>query len=328
MEDDTSTSLDWRQVKCNPLVFQGFRPPFTVPPEQVSTWTDKDERDYKFWLGVGSKNTKDDYRQFLLSLNMESDMNELFNKIDVGLEAFEKLVACMREFPNYKLNKDLDQMYPKDSAISKAFIKCGVDFVTKYPYENKNDHEAVSETTVSDTSVGELSQFDFSPDTIPQVDTIKTSAGTVAVSDDCSTEPGGQPETGSNIVDNSKKQITIVHLSQGDIIDTTHRTPKQKKTRRNKERRQERLLKFQQKLVMTSGLTPSRLMVKKSSLDLIKRNLQDEFANLGSNTYSSISCITSCPCSTTTSCPSTSSSTTSSTLGRRICWGYINTRMA
>ena len=186
----------------------------------------------------------------------------------------------------------------------------------------------MSETTVSDTSVGELSQFDFSPDTIPQVDTIKTSAGTVAVSDDCSTEPGGQPETGSNIVDNSKKQSTIVHLSQEDIIDTTHRTPKQKKTRRNKERRQERLLKFQQKLVMTSGLTPSRLMVKKSSLDLIKRNLQDEFANLGSNTYSSISCITSCPCSTTTSCPGTSSSTTSSTLGRRICWGYINTRMA
>ena len=127
MEDDTSTSLDWRQVKCNPLVFQGFRPPFTVPPEQVSTWTDKDERDYKIWLGIGSKDTRDDYRQFLLSLNMEYDMDEVFNRMDVGLEAFEKLVACMREFPKYNLSKDLDKMYPKDSAVFKDFIKCGVD---------------------------------------------------------------------------------------------------------------------------------------------------------------------------------------------------------
>ena len=65
-------------------------------------------------------------------------------------------------------------------------------------------------------------------------------------------------------------------------MDTTQRTPKNKKKRRNKEQRQKRLLKFQQNLVKTSGLPPSRLMEQKNSLDLFKRNLQDEFANLES----------------------------------------------
>ena len=86
-----------------------------------------------------------DYRQFLLSLNMEYDMDEVFNRMDVGLEAFEKLVACMREFPKYNLSKDLDKMYPKDSAVFKDFIKCGVDFVTAYPYENESDCESEQE---------------------------------------------------------------------------------------------------------------------------------------------------------------------------------------
>ena len=45
---------------------------------------------------------------------------------------------------------------------------------------------------------------------------------------------------------------------------------KVKKKMRNKERR---LPKFHQKLVKTSGLPPSRLMEQKSSLDLIKMNL-------------------------------------------------------
>ena len=82
----------------------------------------------------------------------------------------------------------------------------------------------------------------------------------------------------------------VDHLSQVDNrTPTTEKTPnsenaerKMKKKKRNKERRQERLLKFHQRLVKTSGLPPSRLMEQKTSLDLIKRNLQDEFAHLAS----------------------------------------------
>ena len=48
---------------------------------------------------------------------------------------------------------------------------------------------------------------------------------------------------------------------------------KKKKKSRNKEWRQERLLKFHQKLVKTSGLPPSRLMEQQSSLDLVKMNM-------------------------------------------------------
>ena len=55
------------------------------------------------------------------------------------------------------------------------------------------------------------------------------------------------------------------------------------KKRRNKVKRQERLLKFQQKLVQTSGLPPSRLMQQnRARLDDVKRSLQEEFNHLGS----------------------------------------------
>ena len=219
MEDNTSTSLDWRQVKCNPLVFQGFRPPFNVPPEQVSTWTDKDELEYKFWLGIGSKQTKEDYRQFLLSLNMEYDMDEVFNRIDVGLEAFEKLVACMREFPKYKLNKDLDQSYPKDSVIFKEFIKCGVDFVAKYPYEDENDCESEPEK-----------------DNQEQSDTMRF-------------------ETVEELEEKCREEFVT------PVNETEKRRKRNKKT---KEKRKDRLLKFHQKLVLVSGLPPSRLMLQQT----------------------------------------------------------------
>ena len=218
MADTKLTSSDWRQVACNPLVFQGFRPPFTVPPEQVSTWTDKDERDYKFWLGIGSKDTRDDYRQFLLSLNMEYNMDEVFNRIDVGLEAFEKLVACMREFPKYNLSKDIDKMYPKDSAVFKDFIKCGVDFVTAYPYENESDCESEPEND----------------------------------------NHGQSDNTGL------KAEEVFEEKPRDEFVTPVKENKSRKKNKRNKEKRKDRLLKFHQKLVLVSGLPPSRLMLQQT----------------------------------------------------------------
>ena len=53
---------------------------------------------------------------------------------------------------------------------------------------------------------------------------------------------------------------------------------RKKKKKRSKEKRQERLLKFHQKLVKTSGLPPSRLMEqKRTGLDNVKRDLKGEF---------------------------------------------------
>jgi hypothetical protein len=86
-----------------------------------------------------------------------------------------------------------------------------------------------------------------------------------------------------------KEKTDDVNLSQTDNRTPTttcvkSEVPKKKKKRRNKEQRQKRLLMFQEKLVQTSGLPPSRLMEKKRvKLDFIKRNLHDEFSNLGSS---------------------------------------------
>ena len=127
-------SFDWRKMECNPLVFQGSRlPPFCVPPEQLTSWTDRDEEDYKFWVTKDSKYTRDDYRPYLLSLNEEFNMGEVdYVKLEEGLEAFGKLLSCMKQFPNYNLSKDLDEAYIfEENAIMKEFIKFGVKFVKK-----------------------------------------------------------------------------------------------------------------------------------------------------------------------------------------------------
>ena len=56
-------------------------------------------------------------------MNTGFNMEDVFDRIDSGLEAFEKLVDFMKNFPNYDLNKDLELMYPKESGVFKDFIK-------------------------------------------------------------------------------------------------------------------------------------------------------------------------------------------------------------
>ena len=107
-------------------------------------------------------------------------------------------------------------------------------------------------------------------------------------------------------------QAPAVHLSQVDALETTHRTPLQKevpeeakarvmeevhgekitplkkseKKTRKKKKRQERLLNFQEDLVKTCGLPPSRLMEEKIpedplyTLGDVRKNLKCEFDQL------------------------------------------------
>ena len=76
------------------------------------------------------------------------------------------------------------------------------------------------------------------------------------------------------------KEETVLQFDNGDNEKVSFIRSKK---RRIKDKRQERLLKFQHKLVQTSGLPPSRLMQqKRNRLDDIERSLQDGFDNLGS----------------------------------------------
>ena len=191
---------------------------------------------------------KVDYMDFLHTINKELNMDDILSKLEEGLDAFE---SCMSLFPNYDLKEDLEESYvKKENAMVKIFIKTCISFVKKNSVNVKNfisymkiNEEAcdniienipVSEINF-DTSVAELSQFGFSPDAI------KTTNVNSEVSDDSPTEPGGQPEVGNEMLNNSKEHDENIHLSQVDSMDTPIRTPKMKKKRRNKEQRQKRL---------------------------------------------------------------------------------------
>ena len=163
--------------------------------------------------------------------NADTQFQDTLDKIEVGLEAFEKLLAfskgMSKKIDNYNVFDDVDESYKEEGPnIVKDFIKVGLDFVRGHP---DADNKSEFYMKVNDTNVTELSQFESSHDTTPQVDIINAPANkTAEVSDDCPTEPSGQPEVGINMVDNSMEQDEIFHLSQVDTMDTTHRTPLQK----------------------------------------------------------------------------------------------------
>ena len=62
-------------------------------------------------------------------MNTGFNMEDVFDRIDSGLEAFEKLVDFMKNFPNYDLNKDVELMHPKENGVFKDFIKFGTAVV-------------------------------------------------------------------------------------------------------------------------------------------------------------------------------------------------------
>jgi predicted RNA-binding protein with PIN domain len=64
------------------------------------------------------------------------------DKIDVGLEAFDKLVGCLKQFPKYDLNNHLEIMYTKDIEVFKYFINRGVNFVETYPYDCESESDS------------------------------------------------------------------------------------------------------------------------------------------------------------------------------------------
>ena len=57
-------------------------------------------------------------------------MEDVFDKIEAGLNALEVLISFKKKFPKYNLSDDLDLMYKvKEDIVYKDFVKCGVNFV-------------------------------------------------------------------------------------------------------------------------------------------------------------------------------------------------------
>ena len=82
------------------------RPPFHVPQEDLTAWDDLDEDDYHHWQGQTDR-SREEYREFLLAMNKEYDMEDAFDKIEAGLNALEVIVSYKKKFPKYILLDDL-----------------------------------------------------------------------------------------------------------------------------------------------------------------------------------------------------------------------------
>ena len=212
-----------------------MKPPFLVPPTELNLWDTGFEHEYNLWKGKADSNkstTKEDYRQHIIDLNNEFDMEDVFNKMDAAVAAIDTLLAFKKRFPNYDLNMDLDQMYEatKD-AIFKDFIKFGVQLVENYE---------VRQTEASDQEEKELVENDLAGDS-----TIKEEV-TVEVKDE--------------VITVETLNLSQVGESPANLHDPKEKRIHHKRNKRKKEKRKERLLKFHQKLVNVSGLPPSRIM--------------------------------------------------------------------
>ena len=228
------------------------KPPFQVPPEVLDHWDERFEEDFKKWKAKGNSKsaTKLEYRQQIININSEWNMEEVFNQIEVGLAAIDKLIAYRKRYPTYNMNLDLDEMYDsKDIVIYKDFIKYGVKLVEHYEKKSSESEP------VKNMEKQEIKK--------EMVDKIKN-------------EPADEL---SQLETNNKTPIETL-----ESLNTEKKAERRKNKGRKK--RQERLLKFQTKLVISSGLPPSRLMRKRLDQGSppgqfnVKKNLVQEFEQL------------------------------------------------
>ena len=146
----------------------------------------------------------------------------------------EVLISFKKKFPKYNISDDLDLMYKvKEDKVYKDFVKYGVDYVEQNIVDT-------TENTIKEEINVEVRVKAVQPDEVScHLD--KEVVSTV------------KPEEETN-------------LSQVDSNTTTPDPPppkhtgKKERSKKVREKRRNRLLKFHQKLVDVSGLPPSRLM--------------------------------------------------------------------
>jgi hypothetical protein len=107
--------------------------PWGWPPEQLDLWDGSFAREFSGWKRRDmnrSNMNKDEFRQYIIKLNTEYNFEEIYDNIEIGLEAFENLNKFIPRFPKYDLNADLETLYSdKNDVRVKDFIKLGADFV-------------------------------------------------------------------------------------------------------------------------------------------------------------------------------------------------------
>ena len=211
-------------VKC--MRFYKYTP-LVLPPEKLDLWTEADKENYDIWKGEHQsiKNTEEDYRLFIIQLNKDYNIEEIYDHIETGLSALERLVEISKKFPGFDVENEIENTYAKDNMLEKDFVKSGFKLVLNY-YGNSGQ--------LSQVTPIQIYSADDEKMTKTQVDSSNTQHRTPVVKEE--------------VVEECEKTLT--------------RNKSKNKKKRNKESRQKRLLKFHEKLVTASGLPPSRLMEK------------------------------------------------------------------
>ena len=181
-------------------------------------------------------------------------MDEVFSKLEEGLEAFEKLEYCMNLFPNYDLKKDLKESYvEKENAIVKKFIKTGILFVKKDSEEVKNciaymkNNEEAFDIDKSEHDEYVQAAVGLSQSNNAAHESIKTSA---EESENCDKECKNGEEESENGDKESKNGEEESETSDENSENEVRRKKKVKKKKS----------KYHLRLVKEQGLPPSRLM--------------------------------------------------------------------
>ena len=256
-----------------PALYEGPMPPpsYPVPPEDVSLWKAEDLRIYetwKKWVSKDTKKTKKKFRKFLSQVNTEHQ--EVFDLIADGVWGLRRLLTFMQKFPGYNLEQDLECYNNEENLAVIKIVDIGLEVVADE--QKRCGLEVVCEKLPT------LQPPESDPQQLLQ-----------QPAKDCPSEPEGHSCIVAGEADVAAFQEGKVELKVENKTEiTNNKTPfvrkdNEKTKNRSKRKRHERLLRFQEKLVKTSGLPPSRLM--KQRFDHIgqitlKKSLAGEFEHL------------------------------------------------
>ena len=230
-----------------PALYEGPMPPpsYQVPPDDVLLWSEEDERIYKVWKQGASKGTRKKFRRFVNVVNREH--KEVFSLIEDGVWGLRRLLAFCQKFPQFNLEKHLDGYNNEENVAVIELVREGLDVV-------KKEQLRCGLEVVCDEQLPQHQQ--------PEKEyLIKEEKIEVKESIDLS-------------------QVNRTPVREELVAKKVETQESKRSKKKKKESRQQRLLKFHEKLVQTSGLPPSRLMIRRQKLS--KKNLASEFDLFGS----------------------------------------------
>ena len=211
----------------------------------------------------------EDYRKVIIQLNKDYNIEEIYNQVEAGIYALERLLVFSKLVPSFDVVKDIEDAYGEDIRIEKDFIKFGLNFVETF--------EAKSRKADVMTDSPQLSQLDcLTTKHVEQIEVVKEETAVIDVKPEPSKVYFNLEAKSSKKEEVGNDDSTPVHDEGVASVQVEIR--RKKKKRRSKEKRQERLHKFHQKLVKTRGLPPIRFMEhRETGLDDVKKNLDGEF---------------------------------------------------